>query len=125
MWLPRGRGTRPLRGRSGQKGQGLLLHVRVSFLRTVPLGLAACWPRGQAAAGVQGQGLQPGIHREACFPQVRGKGQNRLPDARADTCSVQLVSRKGNGGACGWVLRVGSRALSPLPLTALQTSAWE
>ena len=56
-----------------------------------------------------------GIHREACFPQVRGKGQNRLPDARADACSLQLVSGKGNGGACGWVPRVGSRVLSPPP----------
>ena len=56
-----------------------------------------------------------GIHPEACFPQVRGKGQNRLPDARADACSLQLVSGKGNGGACGWVPRVGSRVLSPPP----------
>ena len=107
----------PSEGPLWPEGPGASVARQSLLLRTVPLGLAACWPRGQACSrGAGGKAwVVLGIHREACFPQVRGKGQNRLPDARADTCSVPRVSRKGNGGACGWVLRVGSRALSPPP----------
>lgn len=97
--------TRPLRGRSGpREGQGFIAASESPSPHGPTGARSLLAPRAGVQQGCRGHKawVVAGIHRRPVFPGER-RGQNRLPDARADTCSVQLVLGRASEGACGWV----------------------